>query len=270
MTTEEKAKAYDIIIQRVTELYETGTTLTREQMEHLFPELRESEDEMIRKAILAEYKERLELETIAYRNPECNKDMVSFLKKVVAYLEKQKEQKPVDYDHEMWKNCEANFEGGKKEVIEHPEKYGLQKAVEWSEEDEDRIEYIVGSLESLKKYVRENVVMSEEYKEYMFRRLEQEKSWLKSLRLQPKQEWSEEDENGMFSDIIVAIRAFYRCRREDLVNYVKFLRSWKPSEEQMRGLKFFLDFHRSQRNAGTTNWREYDAVESLYEQLKKL
>jgi len=44
-----------------------------------------------------------------------------------SIYEKQKEQKPVDYDHEMWKNCEANFEGGKKEVIEHPEKYGLQK-----------------------------------------------------------------------------------------------------------------------------------------------
>ena len=35
----------------------------------------------------------------------------------------------------MWKNCEANFEGGKKEVIEHPEKYGLQKPAEWSEEE---------------------------------------------------------------------------------------------------------------------------------------
>lgn len=44
---------------------------------------------------------------------------------------------------------------------------------------------------------------------------------------------------------------------------------WKPTEEQMNGLKFFLDYHRSQRNAGTTNWREYDAVESLYEQLNK-
>ena len=36
-------------------------------------------------------------------------------------------QKSSSYDHEMWKNCEANFEGGKKEVIEHPEKYGLMK-----------------------------------------------------------------------------------------------------------------------------------------------
>lgn len=47
----------------------------------------------------------------------------------------QKEQNPVDYDHEMWKNCVANFEGGKKEVIEHPEKYGLTKQKpEWSED----------------------------------------------------------------------------------------------------------------------------------------
>lgn len=45
--------------------------------------------------------------------------------------------------------------------------------------------------------------------------------------------------------------------------------AWKPTEEQIKGLKFFLDFHRPQRNAGTTNWKEFDAVESLYEQLKK-
>ena len=49
---------------------------------------------------------------------------------------KQKEQNPVDYDHEMWKNCEANFEGGKKEVINNPEKYGLCRSAEWSEEGE--------------------------------------------------------------------------------------------------------------------------------------
>jgi len=39
MTQEEKAKAYDNIIQRMTEPDETGTCLT---MEHLFPKLRES------------------------------------------------------------------------------------------------------------------------------------------------------------------------------------------------------------------------------------
>lgn len=36
------------------------------------------------------------------------------LKLVRGWLEstKQKEQKPVDYDHEMWKNCEANYNKG--------------------------------------------------------------------------------------------------------------------------------------------------------------
>ena len=61
------------------------------------------------------------------------------------------------------------------------EKKQEQKPVEWSEEDEDRIEHIVGSLESLKAYIRENAGMSEEYKGHMFRRLEQEQSWLRDL-----------------------------------------------------------------------------------------
>ena len=52
MTQEEKARAYDIIIQRVTKLYETGATLTKEQMEFLFPELHDNENERIRQKLL--------------------------------------------------------------------------------------------------------------------------------------------------------------------------------------------------------------------------
>ena len=95
---------------------------------------------------------------------------------------KQKEQKPVDYDHEMWKNCEANFEGGKKEVIEHPEKYGLQKPVEWDELDKDCLNRAIWYIENPAPSVVKdtNLIL-----------------WLKSLpgrlNLQPKQEWSEED-----------------------------------------------------------------------------
>ena len=98
----------------------------------LIPELRESEEETTRKELLdfvrsfwADHKEKLPQTT-----------------RWVNYLEKQKEQKPVDYDHEMWKNCEANFEGGKKKVIENPERYGLQKPAEWSDEDEKIIRSI--------------------------------------------------------------------------------------------------------------------------------
>ena len=105
-----------------------------------------------------------------------------------------------------------------------------QKPVEWSEEDEKRIKHIKNHLEFLVK----NHIGIPEYNTL-------------------------EDKLILESEI----------RR--LENRFKSLRpSWKPSEEQMRGLKFFLDFHRSQRNAGTTNWREYDAVESIYKHLKKL
>ena len=64
----------------------------------------------------------------------------------INWLKSLKPQRPVDYDHEMWKNCEANFEGGKKEVINNPEKYGLCKSAEWSEEDEENFEIIDGIL----------------------------------------------------------------------------------------------------------------------------
>ena len=58
-----------------------------------------------------------------------------------------------------------------------------------------------------------------------------------------------------------------------IIAWLKSLRPqphWKPTEEQIKGLKFFLDFHRPQRNAGTTNWKEFDAVESLYNDIRKL
>jgi len=58
------------------------------------------------------------------------------------YRENQKEQKSVDYDHEMWKNCEVNFEGGKKEVINNPEKYGLHRSAKWSNEEKDKLNSI--------------------------------------------------------------------------------------------------------------------------------
>ena len=100
-------------------------------------------------------------------------------------------QKPIDYDHEMWKNCEANFEGGKKEVINNPEKYGLQN-LEWSEEDERMLSRCIKSVECSKQFAD-----SETYKAAK----DVEMNWLKSLperfNLEPKQEWSEEDERRL-------------------------------------------------------------------------
>lgn len=157
--------------------------------------------------------------------------------------EKQKEQKPVDYDHEMWKNCEVNFEGGKKEVINNPEKYGLtkQKPTEWSEED-------------IKK------IRSEEYTKGF-----NDAAFGGNLK-----EWNAEDEDRIRQIERIAQEAGCTQKlQEEIHDWLKSLRpSWKPSEEQMDALAYaiqLLDDGLSPKAA-----KAGEELEHFREQLKKL
>ena len=122
MNIEEKAKAYDIALARARESLKDGgiSQNTIDYMTSIFPELKESEDERIRKALifyLGGMPENTEL-----RNGITIRD-------VFAWLEKQGEtftKKDVD---------DAYLKGigdAKNEL----EKQGEQKPVEWSEEDD--------------------------------------------------------------------------------------------------------------------------------------
>ena len=138
MTQEEKARAYDEALEKA-RMYRDNAKAVEDysaaaRYENIFPQLRESEDERIRQAILAEYKERLELETLAYKNPECNKDTVSFLEKAVAYLEKQKEQKPAEWSEED------------ERILER----AIHIIVEYSDIDEKESEIVQNWLKSLR------------------------------------------------------------------------------------------------------------------------
>ena len=89
MTKEEKAKKYDEALNWMRELYPGLHGATKEDAEHYFPELKESEDsedERIRKFLLR----------LAKRCSENSIDFSGDIKKkdVIAWLEKQKEQKP--------------------------------------------------------------------------------------------------------------------------------------------------------------------------------
>jgi len=115
---------------------------------------KESEDEIIRKEIMSLVKMHvLEKDTCLVRGGSTTRNAA------LAWLEKQKEQKPLkagenayfDPNTDMWfikkeqksaewdeiqsefKNINEAFEDGKKEVVAHPEKYGLCKPAEWSE-----------------------------------------------------------------------------------------------------------------------------------------
>lgn len=136
----------------------------KEMMEYIFPELRESEDERIRKAIV----HLLDVASEAYLVGETGFKKEQFL----SYLEKQKELTPADgwdyadkrMSHPLYLE---GFEAGRaveRELSEF-EKRKEQKPAEWSEEDEKMIERINSILDFHPSY-------------------EKEKNWFNSLRPQ--------------------------------------------------------------------------------------
>ena len=82
MTEKEKAKAYDEAIERSKKLYGDGIT------EAIFPELKESEDEKIRRWIIDDIRYNMNNE------PLNNSEYKKKAEKAIAWLEKQGEQKP--------------------------------------------------------------------------------------------------------------------------------------------------------------------------------
>lgn len=95
--------------------------------------------------------------------------------------------------------------------------------------------------------------------------------WLKSLKSQPKQKWSEEDKRTL-QGIIGEIEANkYHAPDCDLATYDWFLswlkslkpqKQWKPNEEQLETFEYYL-------NADISN-KDREVLFGLYKQLKQL
>ena len=85
-------------VVRATQLWECGD-ITRENLEYIFPELRESEDEKIKKYIIKHFQEHLktvrEFSSKGTVAPFSSEE-IKMLEASVAWLEKQGEQKPAD------------------------------------------------------------------------------------------------------------------------------------------------------------------------------
>ena len=238
-----------------------------EQIREIFPELLESEDERIRKW-LVDYFGSIKETVWIHRDITCEQ--------ILFYLEKQKEQKPVDYDHEMWKNCVANFAGGKKEVIEHPERYGLQKPAEWSEVE---LEFRGEKVTVKRPFYRDDkgrgysTAELDEGVAWNALRAWCEKKGISLYDLYPKSEWSEEDEdmlNCCISSIEEAKENRYAYKETDgdtsydrEIAFLKSLRpSWKPSEEQMEALNYAI--------AKWDGGKKLEGLYALRTDLKKL
>ena len=158
----------------------------------------------------------------------------------VAYGENEEEYK-------LHKIIEAAFIAGQKKG---------QKHAEWDKEDEIRLKEAIGVLDESIKYLPLGYGYTNDVR-YV-------KNWLKSLRPQPKQEWSEEDEKNLKLAYDLLVNGVEADRRyPKLISWLKSLRpSWKPSEEQMKELEYAIELL---GNMSVTN-----TLRELYADLKKL
>ena len=84
MTIEEKAKAYDEALETARKIYNKDfTPYCKDALEDIFPELKESEDERIRKALIRFHKRTIDINGIKGED-------------IIAWLEKKGEQKLAD------------------------------------------------------------------------------------------------------------------------------------------------------------------------------
>ena len=94
-------KAYKEALEWMRDIYPTLTGATKEDAEHYFPELADSEDERIRKWIVG-----------LIHDGEYRKDEHPMALKAIDWLEKQKEKKPILFKNEnLSELIKAEFEG---------------------------------------------------------------------------------------------------------------------------------------------------------------
>ena len=115
-----------------------------------------------------------------------------------------------------------------------------QNPAEWSEKDE-KIRYDIEC--ALKFFLNEGSAVCPGTNTLK----EEAISWLKSLRPQPKAEWSEEDEKRLESvihrtEVICGCNAYGEIKED--IDWLKSLRPnhWKPSEEQMQYLSKAISY----------------------------
>jgi len=290
MTIEEKARAYDEAVKKAQCWLNDPQTIQdcnytiEDAIQNIFPVLAKNEDEMIRKELINWINGKT---TYEWSYEWCeNKD------RWIAYLEKQKEQKPdsLIYDKDLdkaarefylsggaaspvdstglvpivrmaefgatwmkermekeqkpaewgelqseFKNINEAFEDGKKEVVAHPEKYGLCECVpaEWGEKDEKKLKETLALVETIEDINKAKDGFLDV------------KIWLESLPerfvLQPKEEWSKEDEE-IFNNIIEKAKGGYWIQMDEiawLIARFKSLRpqpkpEWNEEDEKMR------------------------------------
>ena len=149
LSINEKAKAYDKAKINGSRLCECGE-ITRENYEYIFPELKESWDERIRKAIIDFFKDAKQ--GLELQERDNNQWQIEKFEIFISWLEKQGEHANFRNKIQIGDKVTRNEDGVLvnlsqfERVVKKAEKQE-QKSVEWSEEDERMLNDIINDAE---------------------------------------------------------------------------------------------------------------------------
>lgn len=252
LSIEEKAKAYDEALERAKILYndknEFGYANAESVLEEVFPLLKESEDERIRKELIEHC-----------RNTRCvTEEGAERIAKWISWLEKQE-------------GCEYI----KKDWLEHIKqswykegfidgKYSNKTPKEWTINDATTLNELIDFLENGTAKLQHDLTKYANWLKIQFTPFEKQG--------EQKPAWSEEDER-MYKAISIALslkdakgylKSWYTTPEEadKWLTSLKDRYSWKPSDEQMKQLGWI-----SEQNKDNMIGKE---LISLYQDLKKL
>ena len=153
------------------------------------------------------------------------------------------------------------FECGKQIVLKYPEDFGLCKKPAWSEEDENIIKELINDFEDILGTANG---IDKKTHGYSIEKLKEQIDWLKSLkdRVQPKQEWSEDDIKKI-SWILAALQnstmrnSSLKKENEDAENWLKSLIPQKNNWERVTKEIYFKEPVLVRRKDKSDSWEGY-------------
>ena len=214
------------------------TPATKEQSDLLFQKMKETGYEWD-----AEKKELKKIE----QKLSCSEEDEKMIDTIIYDLERHGGKEDSSY------SAEINWLKELKERIQpHPKQ-------EWNKEDSERLDRIYKFIWANRKGDTDEIYQQE-----------QDADWLMTLKPQPEQGWSVEDDY-VYNEILkrVANKKLYEHDLEYIYTWLKSLKSqnrWKPSDEQLKTLWDAIVYVEGCHS----NFRGGCMLESLYKDLKKL
>jgi hypothetical protein len=252
LSIEEKAKAYDEAIEKIQKYVKDDYGCTRLRPEDIFPELKENEDERIRKAIKYCIKQGFigcgKIENVT--PDEC-----------LAWLEKQGEQEETLCD-----KCKKTQPSHSCQDITALGRCALEKQGEYKPAFNIDIPFGAKDSELMEAsyYIPEGFHVEIKGNNVVIKKGEQKPAW-------------SEDDKVMLDDIIDFFENGTVKLQHDLSLYASWLKSirpqntWKPSGEQMAALKFVIESLDNMFTAiGYMDNYTKPHLEEILEALKKL